>query len=385
MSNYKILILNTFVIFNIISCSGGAPPPLDSNVPDTAGNKADSGDVELNLDAALPTVASNSTATPLDVTYGIDSSILNKPLVAAGGVSDITVDGKSPFHVLDQPKALVVEKPIPTLPPPNGTPDISTMMAEMMGTTGKQTDERPLLQNLMFQDLGPWNPTNTSFGPLRYDKRLQYTVFDDFGYIHNKGQSNQYDNPNFEFKAPADAILLAPIDGVVTMLEWQPSASYVQDDWEIIIATSSHSKWGINIDHITSIDCDRTGHSPVFCNSGLTIDGINIEVGTSVEAGQILGYVGNWATDGGSGINGRTELTVFKYYDDYSGVTNYCPTDFLDASVQDALRATIQELMISYETWDGDESIYNEKEMVSPGCRYSAIIEKNGVTTPVTE
>ena len=29
--------------------------------------------------------------------------------------------------------------------------------------------------------------------------------------------------------------------------------------------------------------------------------------------------------------------------------------------------------------------IYNEEDMVAPGCRYSAIREVNGVTTPVTD
>jgi hypothetical protein len=386
MSNYKMLILNTFVVFNVISCSGNTASPLDSNVPQPTPTKAAYNGVVLNIDSAEPTVVANPIVTPSATPHGIitqpNTSLQKDAIVDRTNPSKPSITLQS-TPSSDQPKSQVGERPVPTRLPPKSAPDISVMMSQMMGPTYRQTGEAPLLQNLLFQDLGPWDPTNTSFNPLRYDKRLRYTVFDDFGYLHNKGQPSQYDNPNFEFKAPADSVLIAPISGVVTMLEWQPSTSYVQDDWEIIIATSPRSKWGVGIDHITSIDCDRTGRTPIFCNAGLTINGTAIEIGTYVEAGQILGYVGNWSYDGGSGINGRTELTVFRYYDDYSGVTNYCPTDFLDAPVQDVLRATIQELMVSYETWDGDESIYNEKEMVSPGCRYSAINETNGITTPV--
>ena len=99
----------------------------------------------------------------------------------------------------------------------------------------------------------------------------------------------------------------------------------------------------------------------------------------------MLGYVGNWSSYDNTGINGRTELTVFKYFDDYSGVTNYCPTMYLDESVESVIKASIQELMDSYEAWSGDSSHYNQDQMVSPGCRYSAIKEVNGITEPVIE
>ena len=58
---------------------------------------------------------------------------------------------------------------------------------------------------------------------------------------------------------------------------------------------------------------------------------------------------------------------------------------YLDESVEQGLKSAIQDLMVSYESWDGDSSIYNEEDMVAPGCRYSAILEVNGVTTPVTD
>ena len=258
--------------------------------------------------------------------------------------------------------------------------------------SGPPTDEAPKLKNLMMKNLGPWNQKSATFGDLKFNKRYSKTIFDDFGMLHNPGQANQYDNPTFEFKAPADSIVITPISGVVTMLNWQPTAGYKQDDWDIVIAPSKGSKWGVNLDHIVSIDCDRSGSDPVICELPLKLsNGEVVTEGTVIEAGQVLGYVGNWPDITNSGINGRTELTLYEYIREGAkpgenmGVINHCPTMYLDESVELVYKAKIQELMNNYETWSGDSSSYPQDQMVSPGCRYSAIKEtSNGVTVPVT-
>ena len=246
-------------------------------------------------------------------------------------------------------------------------------------------NEAPKLQNLLIANLGPWDTNDSSFGDLKYNQQFSKTVFDDFGMLHNKGQADQYDNTTFEFRAPADTILLAPVSGVVDMLNWQPSETYTQDDWDIVIKPSQGSMWGINIDHIVSIDCDRTGSTPVVCNLPLKVNGTILSKGSVIEAGQVLGYIGNWRDYDKTGINGRTELTVMKYFDDYSGVTNYCPTMYLNENIEQYFKSAVQDLMDSYETWIGDSSIYNQEDMVAPGCRYSAITEINGLTQPITD
>jgi len=283
---------------------------------------------------------------------------------------------------------------------PNMMKRMMCKMTKSMGSgqSDASEDQAPKLHNLMMQNLGPWDQATETFGDIKFDSRYAKTVFDDFGMLHNPGQTTQYDNPTFEFKAPADAIVLSPISGVVTMLNWQPTTSYLQDDWDMIIAPSNDSKWGVNLDHIVSIDCDRSieaknyGYAAVLCELPITINGEVVTEGTVIEAGQVLGYVGNWPDTSNSGINGRTELTLFEYiregaaFGENLGVINHCPTMNLDDSVESVLKAKIQELMDSYETWSGDSSAYPQDEMVSPGCRYRAIEESsNGVTTPVTD
>ena len=255
---------------------------------------------------------------------------------------------------------------------------------------GSFSDPAPKLKNLLIQNLGPWDSSSSTFGDLKFNSNYAKTVFDDFGMLHNPGQSDQYDNPTFEFKAPADSTVIAPVSGVVTQLKWQPTSSYKQDDWELVIASSKNAKWGINIDHVMSIDCDRSGKDPVYCDSPLTINGEVVVEGTKIEAGQVIGYVGNWPDISNSGINGRTELTVFEYVRDNSnpggnyGVINHCPTMYLDESVASVYKTKIQNLMNSYESWSGKTSVYPQNEMVSPGCRYTAIEEdENQKTIPV--
>ena len=100
----------------------------------------------------------------------------------------------------------------------------------------------------------------------------------------------------------------------------------------------------------------------------------------SINTGDVIGYVGTWSDYDNIGINGRTELTVFKYLGPYGsdGVINYCPTLYLDKEVESTLKSTISELMDSYEKWSGKTSTYDQENMPAPGCLYKAIKEVNG-------
>ncbi|MCH2307907.1 MAG: hypothetical protein MK359_06420, partial [SAR202 cluster bacterium] len=95
-------------------------------------------------------------------------------------------------------------------------------------------NEAPKLQNLLIANLGPWDTNDSSFGDLKYNRQFTKTVFDDFGMLHNKGQADQYDNPTFEFRAPADSILQSPVSGDVDMVKWQPSESNTLDDCALL-------------------------------------------------------------------------------------------------------------------------------------------------------
>ena len=237
----------------------------------------------------------------------------------------------------------------------------------------------PVLQNLLIENLGPFNSDNGTSGDFKLDRRFDHAVFDEFGRIHNPGQENQYDNPTFEYKLPADTKVLIPIDGVVDRVSWQETSSYKQDDWEIFIKPSRGSSWIVVIDHVVSIDCDRL--SSAVCDLRLKIEGQELGPGTRVKAGQVLGFVGNWDDQSGAGIKGRTELTIGEQRDD--GFYNYCPTTMLSDDLKQSLESDLTNFMADYEKWTGDQEMYAQDEMSTPGCLYSIIKEVDGKTYPV--
>jgi hypothetical protein len=237
----------------------------------------------------------------------------------------------------------------------------------------------PALQNLLIKNFGSYSRNEGTSGDFRFDRRFDGTVFDEFGRLHNVGQSNEYANPTFEYKLPVNTQVLTPINGVIDLIAWQPTTSYKQDDWEVMIKPSRGSSWTVVIDHIVSIDCDPS--SQIICDLPLTINGQELHPGMNVQAGQVIGYVGNWDDQSGAEIMGRTELTIGEHKDD--GFYNQCPTMMLADDVQQALKIGVSSFMTDYESWSGDSGAYAQDKMVVPGCLYSTLREANGKIEPI--
>jgi len=240
-------------------------------------------------------------------------------------------------------------------------------------TAPTPTRQSAKLENLLIEDLGPYDSASSTFGKLKYDVRFGEKVFDEFGQKRYGPHGNTVYNPTFEFKAPADTVLIAPISGFISYVEWQPS----QGDWEIHISQDIDSEWRIGVDHIDSIECDRSSVPVLPCDLPLKIGGSVVAEYMPVTAGEVIGYVAHWSGYENIGINGKTELMVFKYINDYEGVMNYCPTMYLNEAVEEHFLDIVQELMASFEDWSGEYSTYDEQNMVSPGCLYSATKELN--------
>ena len=280
----------------------------------------------------------------------------------------------SPFVQKNQYEVSATSTPYMLIPNPTFTPTNEHESTPKANLESRNIDNTPTLQNLLVKNLGPYDASEDIFGDLKYDTRFNGRVFNEFGFPRIDGQGHTRYNPTFEFKAPADTLLIAPVTGQISYIEWQPS----QNDWEIHIKTSNETDWRLGIDHLLSLDCNRTDIPVPICNLPLKINGDIIVEGMSVEAGDLIGYIGTWSDHDDIGINGRTELTVFKYLNGYDGVINYCPIAFLSTEVREIYKSTISELMQSFEKWTGDQSTFNEQKMVAPGCLYEAIKEFDG-------
>lgn len=259
-----------------------------------------------------------------------------------------------------------------TIVPEHPTVDHNQRAAGEAGEVGLST---PGLHNLLIEQLGPYDESTATFGDLQYNTDLPGLMFESFGRTQLAGQPQEYLNTTFRFKAALDTVLIAPISGVITYLEWQSSNSSLQDDWEMHITETAFSPWVVGIDHIVSLDCER-GSSPAQpCDAPLSASGEPLQVGDSVVVGQPIGYIGNWLRDDTGLIFGHTELGVFKYADDYSSVTHYCPTRYLDAQLETEYTTRISNLMNTYEEWRKDDFGYAQENMVVQGCLFEALTE----------
>ena len=262
-------------------------------------------------------------------------------------------------------------------------PENNQGSGNMQGSGGMTTnDSPPLLKNLLIANWGPYDSTTGISGDFEFKSELQLVFFDEFGRVHSAGTPGAYDNPTFEYKVPRDTLIYIPIDGIIDFFQFQPTTSYKQDDWELMIKPSRSSDWAVVIDHVVSLSCDRTSRE--VCDNPLTINGAEIYSGMQISAGDLLGYVGNYEDGEGGSVFGRTEISIGKYVrvGNQQDFNNMCPTNYLDPSVKASLQASVNQIMASYESWLGDSGFYDESNMVAPGCWYSEIYESQGKTTP---
>ena len=253
-----------------------------------------------------------------------------------------------------------------------------------MGSGGSPaSDDPPFLYNLLITNWGPYEPSTGVSGDFEFKSELQLVFFDEFGRVHSAGTPGEYDNPTFEYKVPRDTLVHIPINGVIDFFQFQPTSSYVQDDWELMIKPARNSDWAVVIDHVVSLSCDRT--SRAVCQNPLTVNGEEIYSGMQVQAGDVIGYVGNYEDGEGGSVFGRTEISIGKYVrvgNQQQDFNNFCPTNYLHPSVKDSIQNSVNQIMSSYESWSGNSNFYDESNMVAPGCWYSEIYESNGKTTP---
>ena len=351
-----LFLLSSAFMLLLVGCSG------ESQVADTPTPEAKVvAKVEVEPSPTKETPKPEPTNTPIPKPSPTEA----RPTVTAKA-AEVTLT-----EVLSTPTPVATATQVP----PTATAPIPTPTE--VPPTPTPTKQAVKLENLLIENLGTYDSASATFGKLKYDVRFGEKVFDEFGKKLYGPHGNIVYNPTFKFKAPADTVLIAPISGFISYVEWQPSGS--EGDWEIHISQDIGQKSvRIGIDHIDSIECDRLTAPVSPCHLPLKIGDSVVAEYMPIKAGEVIGYVGYWSGYESIGINGMTELMVFKYTNGYEGVMNYCPTMHLDEAVEEHFLGIVQELMTSFEEWSGEYSAYDEQNMVSPGCLYSATKELNG-------
>jgi len=372
----KISIFLAFVlIFALCGGSQTSEEPVLTTLQDTTTTVQDT--TTTTLQDTTTTVQDTTTTTLQDTTTNETEE--NSEQCGKGSTSDKCMEQYKQFCEANPNDAQCADYDPSKMSEGDGTQGMSNMSGSgsMPGN-----DNPPLLKNLLIGNWGPYDSSTGVSGDFEFRSDLQLVFFDEFGRVHSAGTPGAYDNPTFEYKVPRDTLVYIPIDGVIDFFQFQPTTSYKQDDWELMIKPSMNSDWAVVIDHVVSLNCDRSSRS--VCQDPLTVNGVEIYSRMQVKAGDLLGYVGNYEDGEGGSVFGRTEITIGKYVraGNQQDFNNFCPTNYLDPSVKDSLLASVTAIMASYESWLGDSSFYDEANMVSPGCWYSEIFESNGKTTP---
>ena len=242
-----------------------------------------------------------------------------------------------------------------------------------------------VLENLGILSFGPYDPATETSGAFEFREGFTQNYFLEFGVLIG-GETPHY-NPTFEYYLPKGTQVLSPVDGFVTWSGWQPSQGYKQDDWELFLRPSeassgSESDWFFEFDHVLSLDCDPDSYE--VCDDELRINGEIVTPGMAIQAGDVIGYVGNYGHASADYPFGRTELAIGKYERDsggyVTGTQNYCLTLYLSDSVKAELENEVTQFLADLEAWSGDDAIYAQGEMVAPGCNSEKMVD--GVPVP---
>lgn len=190
-------------------------------------------------------------------------------------------------------------------------------------------DTPPVLKNLVVA-FGPYNAGTGRAGDFLFEAN-EDKVFLEFN-AEVTGPDGPKLLPTFEYRVAADASVYSPVNGTITRYEFQNDTQ----DYEIGISSAKNALYSVNIDHITNIA---------------------VEKGDVVGPGDLLGNPGPW-----SATLGRTELMIVD--DDRA----YCPFSYFDESLRGQFEEQVSDLMSDWETFKGDDTIYDEAQMVYPGC-----------------
>ncbi|MBI2009435.1 M23 family metallopeptidase [Candidatus Saccharibacteria bacterium] len=91
---------------------------------------------------------------------------------------------------------------------------------------------------------------------------------------------------------------------------------------------------------------------------------VKVKEGDTVKAGDIIAEVSPFGSQSGSGL-GLFEIGILKGGNPPSHI---CPFDYLDDSIKDDLLKKITAFQKSWEEYKGNSNIYDESQVVIPGC-----------------
>jgi hypothetical protein len=138
-----------------------------------------------------------------------------------------------------------------------------------------------------------------------------------------------------------NADILAMADGKVVNLNLQPETN----DYDFSVIYNDY--WVVEYDHLRDL---------------------RFEIGDNVKAGDVIGK----PSLNRSGGTGFTEVSV-KQTDGQTASTHYCPVDLLAEEVKDTILSQLSVLMNEWESYSGNQNIYDQASQTIPGCIVNSV------------
>ncbi len=203
----------------------------------------------------------------------------------------------------------------------------------------RNAGKRPVLRNLAI-DFG--DPASGDFGDLAAGPEYGGKPFLEFGARVDDGFGNYKILPTFEYRVKEGTRVVAPADGVVSMMFYQEET----DDYEIVISPSPNSMWFVSVDHV---------REPA------------VREGDRIVAGQYLGIAGPWESG-----TGRVELMVGKNLGGKN--IDYCPFDLFDPGTREEYESKVRAFI---DAWNSlHPGSYDTP--YAPGCVKGSYVEVHG-------
>lgn len=157
--------------------------------------------------------------------------------------------------------------------------------------------------------------------------------------------SNAKQIPNFEFYVRADAIVVAPVSGMI----WSVDHHAEFGDYGILIRRGYHTELWVEVDHVSN---------PM------------VKAGDHVTAGQTIGLAGKTRDP----ALGRVELQVSDGRD--RPVTHYCPNIAFEPAANADIENRLTRLMQDIEARARNTGLYAEATMIRVGCIVEKLAER---------
>ncbi len=139
--------------------------------------------------------------------------------------------------------------------------------------------------------------------------------------------------PCFEYRLPKEATVLAMANGIIERAGLHPNGT----DDEIAMVCTADGQWELIYSHLTQV---------------------RVAAGDTVKAGDVLGNPGVW-----SASLGRVAVQLKNFT---TGLA-YCPVPHFASDVAAGLRSALTQHMLDWETFKGNNALYDENQM-QPAC-----------------